>query len=250
MSGFRGSQGCIWAGTDGASLFRRDSPTPDNPDPAWRKFPVPAAKAFTYVESIQEDASGNIWPSLSAGDPVFFANGEGEAEAVQPPLGSSQVIWNYADADGSMWGSDGNGLLRMPHAQVEHYGQAEGLAARAADTVLEVAPGRLWVGAFGGGLFQMEAGRFSRVLPDPAFERYYYINAMCLARDGSCWVGTGHGVASFRDGKRIAGEGFRSSFMATTSLPSWKTARRASGSEREAVASGAGREASCSRIAR
>ena len=111
-----------------------------------------------------------------------------------------------------MWGPDGSGLLRLPHTRIRHYGQAGGLATRAGSGVGEVAPGRLWVGAFGGGLFQLEAGRLSRILPDPAFERYYYINALCPARDGSCWVGTGHGLHQFRDGKRIAGEEFRSSF--------------------------------------
>jgi ligand-binding sensor domain-containing protein/signal transduction histidine kinase len=209
---FEDRKGRIWAGTDGASLFRGEPAASGSGDLVWRRFPVPAAEAFTYVESILEDASGNVWPSLSAGDPVFFANGEGEAVSVQAPLGSAQVLWRFADADGSLWGSDGAGLLRLPHARVAHYGQAEGLAARAASAVVEIAPGRLWVGAFGGGLFELESGRFSRILPDPAFERYYYVNALCLARDGSCWAGTGHGLHQFRDGKRILGEEFRASF--------------------------------------
>ena len=74
---FEDRKGRIWAGTDGASLFRRDAPTSGNREPAWRRFRVPSAEAFTYVESIHEDASGNIWPSLSAGDRFSFANGEG-----------------------------------------------------------------------------------------------------------------------------------------------------------------------------
>jgi ligand-binding sensor domain-containing protein/signal transduction histidine kinase len=205
-------KGRIWAGTDGPSLFRRDPRSATNPTPGWQLFRVPAAEAFTYVESIQEDAAGNIWPSLSAGAPVYFACGEGDPLPVRTRFGSSQILWYFADSDGSLWGADDRGLLRLPRAQVEHYGMEQGLATRGASAVLEIGPGRAWVGAFGGGLFQFESGRFQRVLPDPAFQRYYYINALCQARDGTCWVGTGHGLHQFRDGKRIAGEEFRASF--------------------------------------
>src|SRR4029077_1404520 len=92
------------------------------------------------------------------------------------------------DREGNLWVGTGAGLNQLRPRSVSFFGQPEGLGYGPVNGLAEVAPGVIWAGKPGDGLYRGQGGRFSR-LPLAGLSRSdAQVSAILPVRDGSCWV--------------------------------------------------------------
>ncbi len=147
------------------------------------------------VDAALQTSNGYLWFGTSAGlfrfDGVRFNESIGDAESDKIHESISSLC---ESRDSSLWiGTMYNGLRRLKHGKVYHYGLHEGFY----DTqVLELCEGRdkrLWIGT-SVGLYSFHNGKFSPVLLNPN-----YITGIAQDALGRIWVGTHDGLRIFDD---------------------------------------------------
>lgn len=180
------SQGRLWAGTS-AGLFYRQGNT-------WLRHEGGAPLATSPIESMLEDADGNLWVGMVQ-DLARLQSGRLKELVASPGAGPS-VRAMFEDREGNLWlGSQWEGLTRMWNGWTRRYGPREGLEDSTLWSVARGPDGRIWAGT-NSGLSVMQDGRFRQVvagadLPHP--------NAYTLLPEaGAVWIGTRRGVAVLR----------------------------------------------------
>src|SRR6185436_2226783 len=98
-------------------------------------------------------------------------------------LGQSNCVWIT---------TEGAGIYRLKDTQWEHFGGPEGLSNLFVWAALEDQAGKLWAATWGGGVFIMENGRFSRVkgmenITTP-------MTALLHAPNNTTWIGSSFGL--------------------------------------------------------
>ena len=180
------SQGRLWAGTS-AGLFYRQGNT-------WLRHEGGAPLATSPIESMLEDADGNLWVGMVQ-DLARLQSGRLKELVASPGAGPS-VRAMFEDREGNLWlGSQWEGLTRMWNGWTRRYGPREGLEDSTLWSVARGPDGRIWAGT-NSGLSVMQDGRFRQVvagadLPHP--------NAYTLLPEADAvWIGTRRGVAVLR----------------------------------------------------
>jgi ligand-binding sensor domain-containing protein len=77
--------------------------------------------------SLTADPRGGIWLGFPSGNFARYRNGTLERFAVQPGASPTTVSSLIADADGSVWGATGHGLIRWQDGVVHALGRKNGL---------------------------------------------------------------------------------------------------------------------------
>ncbi len=155
------------------------------------------------------DSRGNLWVGTSDGLVVREAS-TGRAKAFSMDDGPGSILHNniaslYEDEAGVVWvGAWEMGISKHdPYARKFRLVESDGRPDLPARTVRMVFPDRdsvLWIGYVEGGLARLDrsTGRFDHYherLPGASALPDYTASALCLARDGTLWVGTwGHGL--------------------------------------------------------
>ena len=180
------SQGRLWAGTSAGLFYRQGN--------AWLRHEGGAPLATAPIESMLEDADGNLWVGMVQ-DLARLQAGRLRELVTSPGAGPS-VRAMYEDREGNLWlGSQWEGLTRLWNGWTRRYGPREGLEDSTLWSVARGPDGRIWAGT-NSGLSVMQDGRFSQVvagadLPHP--------NAYTLLPEaGAVWIGTRRGVAVLR----------------------------------------------------
>ena len=212
--------GELWVGTLGGGLNRLESRT--RRVTHFRPHPSdPASICSDLVWSLFVDASGTLWVgtddgicSKSRGTSTFVRHHLPWSRGRQPPVNAIRE-----DSGGRIWVATNLGLYRIARTRnrIDYFGGAgrsgigDGTSeGSATDSVLFLqslhlaSDGKMWVGAFGGGLY-----RFDPAAAEPRLERFPLavhqrgelvsegIWAIDEGRDGSLWLGSDLGLTRF-----------------------------------------------------
>jgi signal transduction histidine kinase len=190
------SDGSIWAGTEGAGLYRLQGSE-------WTNFDAEAGIRNPYIWSLAADPAGRIWAGTWGGGlfaqkdgafdfapgleklrepmPALFFSGdelwigtpqgalrwrEGKLtrfrEIDGEPFGDVRAI--ARDKAGALWfGTAGRGLVRLEGATFRRFTKADGLSSDFVECLRFTDDGTLWIASFGGGLNRLKAGKFSTI---------------------------------------------------------------------------------------
>lgn len=188
--------GALWAGTEGAGLYRLRNGE-------WTNYYSAHGIRNAYVWSLSADSDGKIWAGTWGGglfvqkeDSFKFAAGlenfltpmpallfvrdelligttagawrykNGEVEPFAEPVGASfgDVRAIALEKSGALWfGTAGNGLVRWQNGGIRRFKKADGLSSDFIECLHFADDGALWIGTFGGGLNRFKNGKFSVV---------------------------------------------------------------------------------------
>ena len=205
----------IWIGAGDDFVLCRDGDR-------WLRYQLPHHQGTPYVTALAEEQDGSVWAgSVSEG---LFHFREGRLSPVYAGSGLSDNLVEslLVDREGKLWVGTDAGLNRILPKRIISYGQNQGLGTGAVQGLAEVAPGIVWAGKPGGGLYSWDGRKFIRVLRKAQIEKENQIeglitlsgqleksqegietdpkvNSLFKSHDGSCWVGTTQGLIQFRN---------------------------------------------------
>jgi ligand-binding sensor domain-containing protein/signal transduction histidine kinase len=160
----------------------------------WRRHRILRHLARHYVSALAEEADGTVWAgSLSEG--LFQFRG-GKLDAINAGSGLSDNLVEslLVDQEGKLWVGTHGGLNRLQPANLAVLSHNEGLGYGAVQGLAEVAPGLIWAGKPSDGLYRWSGGNFSPLPVAGMSSRDLRINALLLARDGTCWMAGAKGL--------------------------------------------------------
>ncbi|MDQ2776947.1 MAG: ATP-binding protein [Acidobacteriota bacterium] len=184
--------GVVWAGTNGAGLWRLDSKSLE-------QFTKRDGLSDDAISSLLEDGAGTLWIGTTEGGLNRFANGRFSSSSEKVGYsGSAFAI--FEDHAGTLW-VGGNGLRSFREGIFTPVGQREGLISDIALSLFQDSKGTIWIGS-DHGLSAVE-----RNSPAIYTKRHGLPTdtIFSIAEDGKgdIWVGTRHGVARMsKDGVR------------------------------------------------
>jgi ligand-binding sensor domain-containing protein/signal transduction histidine kinase len=179
----------VWIGAGDAFVLCRDGDQ-------WHRFRLPRHLATHYISALAEAPNDTIWAG-SAGEGLFeFKAGKLVAINASSGLSDNIVEALLMDREGKLWVGTHGGLNRicpkkvsaLSHGDGMDYGEVKGLA--------ETSPGVIWV-AQPNGVYQWDGQVFRRLLLHGFPSAAPAVNSLLAARDGSCWVAPGFGLAHF-----------------------------------------------------
>ena len=185
--------GSIWAGTEGAGLYRYL-------DGNWQHFGNISGLSNLFVWCVSEDNHGRMWAGtwgggmfMQVGDHFVIPPGLEDVKVPMPALLQS--------ANGVTWIGTASGLIRYDNGRVTWYGEKDGLQVPDVRAVAEDRDGTVWFGMQGGGLGRLQAGRVKQFLKADGLPRD---DVQCLHfdADDTLWIGTyGGGLSRFKNGR-------------------------------------------------
>ncbi len=188
------SQGRLWAGTSAGLFYRQGD--------AWLRHEGGAPLSSAPIESMLEDADGNLWVGMVQ-DLARLQAGR-LAELVTSPGAGPSVRAMFEDREGNLWlGSQWEGLTRLWNGWTRRYGPREGLEDSTLWSVARGPDGRIWAGT-NSGLSVMDNGRFRQVLAGTDLP---HPNAYTLLPEtDAVWIGTRRGAVVLRGDRLEAPE--------------------------------------------
>ncbi len=206
----------LWIGAGDDFVLCRDGAQ-------WLRYQLPHHFGTPYVAALAEEPDGTVWAGSVSEGLFRFRDGKLTSVPAGGGLSDNQVESLFVDQEGKLWVGTDAGLNRIHPKPFVAFGQNQGLGQEGAvQGLAEAAPGVVWAGKPGGGLYRLAGRSFSRVLKDlPAdkdsqigslitlsgqleksqndtIELDPKVNTLLQARDGSCWVGTTDGLIQFR----------------------------------------------------
>ena len=156
-------------------------------------------QAVTNVQSLTEDASGDIWVTDSKEVLMRLSTHSTpqHERAIRLPTGAWRVM---RDSRGQIWAAAfGGGLMRVRDpldttAIIEHY-EYEHRLAGSPRSLYEDREGNIWVG-MRGGLIRLSESSFTSVTQLEGLTNEG-VRTATVGSDGSVWVATGHGLNRF-----------------------------------------------------
>jgi signal transduction histidine kinase/ligand-binding sensor domain-containing protein len=179
--------GRLWAGT-AAGIYRKTKDTFELVD-----------TTSTNVQSLVEDASGNMWVTDSREVLMRLSTHSAPQHdrKIRLPTGAWRLL---RDAHGQIWAAAfGGGLLRVrnpldPSAIIERFDYEHRLAG-SPRSLFEDREGNIWVG-MRGGLLRLSESSFSSVTQLEGLTNDG-VRTSTVDRDGNVWVATGHALNRF-----------------------------------------------------
>jgi ligand-binding sensor domain-containing protein len=151
-----------------------------------------------WVTSLCEDREGNLWVGTGANGLVMLRRSLFTTVVPSDHWRGRPVSSFAAGQDGDLWiGTVGAGLYRYQQGGWTNWGVESGVSNPYLWSILEDARGNVWLGTSGSGLFVQHGNRFE---PAPGWENHLVpVMALVPRMAGGLWVGTGTGLASYKD---------------------------------------------------
>lgn len=163
----------------------------------WRRYRIPRHLAIHHVDSLVESADNTIWAgSVSEG---LFQFREG---GLTPLNASHGLLDNFVesllvDHEGNLWVGTSGGLSQIRPENFTVLSHPEGLGYGAVHGLAEVAPGIVWAGKPGDGLYMWNGRVFSRVTFTNLELPQIQVSGIIATSDGECFAAGNHGILRF-----------------------------------------------------
>ena len=168
---------------------------------------VDQGMSSSYVRSILEDKSGNLWFGPSGGG-VSVYDGESFTHFTEKEgLSNNNVLSILEDTKGNLWfGTSGGGVSVLVLSEdagsneqsFTHFTEKEGLSNNMVYSILEDTKGNLWFGTSGGGVSVYDGESFTHFTEKEGLSNN---NVQSILEDtqGNLWFGTYGGGVSVYD---------------------------------------------------
>lgn len=190
-------RGQIWIGAGDDFVLCRDGNQ-------WRPYRIPRHLARSYVSSLAEQVDGSIWAGSTSEGLFEFKNRKMTAVNAGSGLSDNSVESLLADRDGNLWAGTDTGLNLLRQRDLFAFDQRQGLGYGGVDGLAEIAPGEIWVGKPGDGVYEWDGENFSHVMSADLSVVGPQINTLMRSRDGGCWVAGKFGLLYFRTPAKTA----------------------------------------------
>jgi ligand-binding sensor domain-containing protein/signal transduction histidine kinase len=189
--------GQIWIGAGDDFVLCRDGNE-------WRPYQIPRHLARSYVSSLAEEPDGTVWAGSTSEGLFEFKNGKLTEVNASSGLSDNSVESLLSDRDGNLWAGTDAGLDLLRQKDLFAFDQRQGLGYGAVDGLVEIAPGEIWAGKPGEGLYQWDGQSFSHLMSADLSVIGEQINVMLASGDNGCWVAGKYGLLHFTVPARTA----------------------------------------------
>jgi ligand-binding sensor domain-containing protein/signal transduction histidine kinase len=190
-------EGRLWVGAGDDFLLCLDGKR-------WSPYRIPRHQARPYVCALAEGPDGTVWAGSAGEGLLQFRAGKAEVLSARSGLSDNLTECLLMDQEGVLWVGTHGGLNRLQRKQLFVFGQEEGLGYGPVQSLAEVSPGVVWAGKPRDGLYRWEGRKFSRLAAAGLSLGGPQVNALLLARDGSCWVAGARGLLHFKEPRNAA----------------------------------------------
>jgi two-component system, sensor histidine kinase ChiS len=152
----------------------------------------------SYVYSILEDKSGNLWFGTNGGG-VSKYDGESFSHFTENEGLSNNSVWAILeDKSGNLWfGTLGGGVSKYDGENFSHFTENEGLSNNRVLAILEDKSGNLWFGTEGGGVSKYDGESFLHFTENEGLSNNSVFSIL-EDKSGNLWFGTnGGGVSKY-----------------------------------------------------
>jgi ligand-binding sensor domain-containing protein/signal transduction histidine kinase len=163
----------------------------------WRPYRIPRHFARSYACTLGEEPDGTVWAGSVSEGLLKFKDGKQATINASSGLSDNSVESLLVDRDGNLWVGTEVGLNLLRQKNLFAFDQKQGLGYGAVGGLAEIAPGVVWVGKPGDGLYRWNGRSFSRLMSANLSIVGQQINTLLQARDGSCWVAGAYGLLHF-----------------------------------------------------
>lgn len=189
--------GRTWIGAGGDFVLCHDGNQ-------WRPYRVPRHLARSYISSLAEQPDGTVWAGSISEGLFEFKDRKMAAVNAGSGLSDNSVESLLADRDGNLWAGTDTGLNLLRQRDLFAFDQRQGLGYGAVDGMAEIAPGQVWLGKPGDGVYQWDGQSFSHVMSADLSVVGQQINVLLESRQGGCWVAGKYGLLYFKTPQRTA----------------------------------------------
>jgi ligand-binding sensor domain-containing protein/signal transduction histidine kinase len=180
----------IWIGAGDDFVLCRDGNQ-------WRPYRIPRHLARSFVSSLAEQPDGTVWAGSISEGLFEFKDRNMTAVNASSGLSDNSVESLLADRDGNLWAGTDTGLNLLRQRDLFAFDQRRGLGYGAVDGLAEIAPGQVWVGKPGDGVYQWDGQSFSQVMSADLSVVGPQINVLLQSKGGGCWVAGKYGLLFF-----------------------------------------------------
>jgi len=149
--------------------------------------------------SVFADKSGQLWVGTRA--PAGLSRFQDGRFTVVPETDGLEVYAIFQSRLGALWLGTPVGLIRRDGQSWRMFSERDGLSEGAVKAIAEDSAGNLCVGTAGGGLNWLEDGKITAIRKGPEALPGDNVTSLLIDRDGVLWVGTGSGLARFKNGR-------------------------------------------------
>lgn len=163
----------------------------------WRPYRIPRHLTRSYVNSLAELPDGTVWAASTSEGLFEFKDHKLTAVNASSGLSDNAVESLLADRDGNLWAGTDTGLNLLRQKDLFAFDQRQGLGYGSVDGLAEIAPGQIWVGKSGDGLYQWDGQSFNHLMSADLSVIGQQINVLLVSKKGSCWVAGKYGLLRF-----------------------------------------------------
>jgi ligand-binding sensor domain-containing protein/signal transduction histidine kinase len=192
-----GKSGQIWIGAGDDFVLCRDGNE-------WRPYQIPRHLSRSYVSSLAEEPNGTVWAGSTSEGLFEFKDHKITEVNAGSGLSDNAVESLLSDRDGNLWAGTDTGLNLLRQKDLFAFDQRQGLGYGAVDGLVEIAPGEIWVGKPGDGLYQWDGQSFSHLMSADLSVIGEQINAMLVSHRNDCWVAGKYGLLHFKTPTKTA----------------------------------------------
>ncbi len=183
-------RGRVWIGAGDDFVLCRDGEQ-------WRPYRIPRHFARSYACALGEEPDGTVWAGSVSEGLLEFKDGKLVTINASSGLSDNAVESLLVDRDGNLWVGTEVGLNLLRQKNLFAYDQKQGLGYGAVNGLAEIAPGVIWAGKPGDGLYRWDGRNFSRLMSANLSIMGQQINTLLASRNGSCWVAGADGLLHF-----------------------------------------------------